>query len=196
MKQIITNKNHNNVRFALVLLFIFLLCGVYFALKSYRLVSTGVVDHGIIVDSERKTSSCSGDRVGRCYTYSSIVEYSTSEGNKNRFTSALRTPNSPQIGQEVKIIYNPDKLGDIEIYDFKSLWLLPILLLAFSLLGMTIIFFTRNKKYTNAPPTKSQVKVSMKNGNPKVEAMSPGAEKIAQKMQNTADKYKDLFDKF
>lgn len=196
MKKITTKQGHYASRFMLTVLFIFLLVGVYFTLRSYQLVSNGIVGYGIIVDNEKSTINCPAGG-GVCYAYYPIVEYQTSNGDKYKFTSSASIQDTHSIGGEVKIIYELDKLNQAEIYNFKSLWLLPILLLSFSLLGMVIIFFTRNKKLNNnASFRKAQVQVSMEDGNPKIVAMDPQAEKTARQMRDTVDKYKDLIDKF
>lgn len=151
----ISNQGNNKNKFVLFVFVLFFIFGIFFAFKSYNLVSNGVIDYAKVVDTEKRPVACgegsqsiSRDSEMGCYVYAPIVEYNMEDGSKKRFTSALATVNPPSIGKEVKIIYNHEKLEDIKIYDFKSLWLLPILLLAFSIFGILIIVLLKKERFS------------------------------------------------
>lgn len=134
-----TNYDNTKAKFVMFIFFLFFIAGVFFGFRSYNLVSKGVVDYGKVVDVEKKSTQCNNDSESNCYIYAPIVEY-TSNGASKRFTSSMASNNLPSIGEEVKIIYNPDKIEDIEIYSFMTLWFLPILLFSFSIVGFLVIF--------------------------------------------------------
>lgn len=145
MRQIIKKKNQKGYRLFLLIFFIFLVFGLYFTYRSYQLVNSGNIAQGQVVGNEVEKSVCTSETEdSSCNTYYAVVQYKTETGDEYKFTSSLGNPNPHTVG-EVRVLYYPDNPEEAEIYDFQTLWLFPILLLSFSLVGFTIIILTKNK---------------------------------------------------
>lgn len=145
MRQIIKKKNQTGYRLFLLIFFVFLVFGLFFSYRSYQLLNSGNIAQGQVVGNEVEKNVCTGEAEDNsCNTYHAIVQYKTEAGDEYKFTSSLGIPNPHPIG-EVRVLYYSDNPEEAEIYDFQSLWLFPILLLSFSIVGFTIIIFTKNK---------------------------------------------------
>ncbi len=200
MRQIILNHKYPKLAkfFAGAIFLAFFLFGLYFTWQSYRLVKVGVVTSGVVVDIVQKMGSCSADNGigGSCYVYSSVVEYVNTNGDKVKFTSNFGRPSPDAIGKNVKVVYDPKNIYSAEIYSFGAVWFLPVLLLAFSFLGFIFFIIAKKRKSTIVGISpQAKVAVSVEDENVKIVAMNTQAEKVAQQMRETADKYKDLLKK-
>jgi hypothetical protein len=70
----------------------------------------------------------------RGHIYCPTVEYATASGERVSFTSSFGSmPASYQVGQSVKVLYNPGQPAAAEIDSGLSRWLAPGCFLAFAL---------------------------------------------------------------
>jgi Protein of unknown function (DUF3592) len=99
------------------------------ALRTRRLLKTGAIAQGTVVDAEEDTSQ---DHDGTSSTtYNPVVRFTTADGRTVQFTSAVGYSSKPDIGGAVDVRYLPDDPEQAEI-DRAAMWMLPA---AFGLLG-------------------------------------------------------------
>jgi hypothetical protein len=98
------------------------------ALRTRRLLKTGVLAEGTVVGAEEHTSTADGITSTR---YSPVVQFTTVDGRKVEFTSAVGWGNEPNVGGFVNVRYLPNDPEQAEI-DRATIWIVPA---AFGLLG-------------------------------------------------------------
>jgi len=109
------------------------------AFKKKAEISQGVVVELII------------ERFDKTIMYAPIISFTTKEGDKIEFTSAIGN-NSPsyRVGETVEIIYDPKEPNKADINSFTSLWMAPLILgvfgIIFFLIGFSIFLHEMNDK--------------------------------------------------
>ncbi len=113
----------------------FLLClaavpcaiGLWLYSRSSAFLETAVSAQGTVV--EVQPSSGSGDT-----TYHSVFEFQDRDGTTHRTTSAWSSnPPAHTVGEQVEVLYPPNRPSEAKIKGFMSSWFLPVLCLAFTL---------------------------------------------------------------
>ncbi len=65
--------------------------------------------------------------------YFPIIGFTTSKGERIRFTSGTGQPTAYPKGSEVRVLYDPARPHEAELATFKALWLFPAVTAAFGL---------------------------------------------------------------
>lgn len=115
------------------------LFGVWALISSFILSIRGIVTTGTVVGfEEKKDSSKNG---GRYVNYYPIIEYRDQGYSLTKFVyqSGNRKPKW-KIGKSLRIVFDPNNPTRVNVHDFFSLWLGPILLL-FMGAGACFVFF-------------------------------------------------------
>jgi hypothetical protein len=94
------------------------------ALRTRRLLQSGAMAQGTVVDAKQHTS---GDSI----TSRPVVRFTTADGRTVEFTSAVGYSSKPDVGGAVDVRYLPHDPEQAEI-DRATMWMLPA---AFGLLG-------------------------------------------------------------
>lgn len=96
---------------------------LWFGWRSVRLTTQGERTIGQVIEMEEST-----DGEGGCCVYSPVVEF-TANGRPVRFEGGnASSPPAYRVGQEVKVLYNPQDPDDASIDSFYELWLVPAIL--------------------------------------------------------------------
>lgn len=107
--------------------------GGFHAYSSWQLVNEGGSAIGTVVRLEESESNEGGT------VYSPVVEF-TANGQTHSFESGNASdPPDYEVGDEVKVLYDPAAPNEARIESFAELWLMPILLIPAMLLGMLIV---------------------------------------------------------
>ncbi|MEK6752658.1 MAG: DUF3592 domain-containing protein [Chloroflexota bacterium] len=114
----------------------FCLWGVYAAVVAYRLETSGVVTEGTVVRLEE-----SADANGGCCTYSPVIEFSV---NGQTYTFEGGTASNPpayQIGERVKVLYDPTDPNTAQINKYSERWFFPICIIPSMIFASLLLTF-------------------------------------------------------
>ena len=120
--------------------------GVLSHRSHQHIIDNGIRTRGVVVDLIRKTD---GDGVS---TYAPAVEYRDRNRRPRIFRSSTgSSPPAYSRGEEVEIVYLPDRPERALIDDFSGRWFLPVFLLAFGAVfavvgGGLAYFYIRRRK--------------------------------------------------
>lgn len=112
----------------------FCLWGAYAAYNSYNLGNNGETTTSIVIELEESDSD------GSCCVYSPIIEF---EANGQTYTFESGNASNPpeyEIGEEVKILYNPENPSNAQINKVSERWLMPVIVIPAMII--TSIIFT------------------------------------------------------
>jgi hypothetical protein len=115
----------------------FCLWGAYAAYNSYNLGKNGETTTGIVIELEEGTD---GD--GNCCTYSPVIEF---EANGQTYTFESSNASNPpeyQVGEKIRILYNPQKPNNAQINKVSERWLMPVLVIPAMFFGAIIFTFS------------------------------------------------------
>ena len=108
-----------------------LIAGINALLKQRRERAQSVAGEGPVTGLQRRVL-----KPGSASVYCPTVEYATPNGEHFSFESAFGSmPAAYQVGQAVKIRYNPSQPGTAEVDSGLSRWLAPGCFLAFAMGG-------------------------------------------------------------
>lgn len=120
---------------------------LWFGWRGVRLTTQGESTIGRVVEMEE-----SSDGEGGCCVYSPIVEFSAN-GRPVRFESGnASSPPAYRVGQEVKVLYNPQDPSDASINSFYELWLVPAILAPVDVLLFVILNWVAIAKMRSGRP--------------------------------------------
>ena len=112
-----------------------LVIGIYYGYGSWKLTTQGSRVSGTVVQmigSEDDDGS---------YSYAPVVEYQVN-GSTYRYEShSYTSPPAYQEGQRVQLLYDRDHPDKARIGNFLELWLLPVMLIPFALIGAAANYF-------------------------------------------------------
>ncbi|PHJ57965.1 hypothetical protein VF14_28395 [Nostoc linckia z18] len=100
--------------------------GIIIGLNTRSFVASAIPTQGTVIELVQRWST---DNKGRSsYVYYPVVQYTTRSGESTVFESTSGT-NPPQFakGQQIEILYVPDKPGSATINSWFSLWFLPLM---------------------------------------------------------------------
>lgn len=104
---------------------------------------------GKIID--RQSCGCSSSTNGSCSTtYAAVVQYEV-DGNSYQFTSTSCSNPGPKVGNDIKVLYDPDYPGEAVSGNFIDLYLPIIILAIFAIvgLGVCVAGIMMRKRYSN-----------------------------------------------
>jgi len=114
----------------------FCVWGMYAAYSSWRLQSMGEVTQGVVIEMEEST-----DSEGSCCVYSPVIEFQ-SGGQSFTFDGANASdPPAYQMGEQVRVRYDPADPTTAQIDRFSERWLFPILIIPSMSLTLLVINF-------------------------------------------------------
>lgn len=114
----------------------FCLWGVYAAYNSWNLSKNGESTTGIVIELEEGTD---GD--GNCCTYSPVIEFEAN-GQKYTFESDNASyPPAYEVGEEVRVLYNPENPDNAQINKASERWLMPVIVIPAMIFGSIIFTF-------------------------------------------------------
>jgi hypothetical protein len=127
----------------------FCLWGAYAAYNSYNLGKNGETTTGIVTKLEE-----SSDSDGTCCTYSPVIEFRASGQTYTFESDNASYPPEYEVGQEVNILYNPQKPNNAQINKPLERWLMPVILIPAMILTSLIFTFAmirawRKNEYMN-----------------------------------------------
>lgn len=113
----------------------FCLWGAYAAYNSYNLSKNGEITTGIVIELEESSDADNG-----CCVYSPVIEF---EANGQTYTFESDNASYPpayEVGEEVKILYNPEDPNNAQINKASERWLMPVIIIPAMII--TSIIFT------------------------------------------------------
>jgi Protein of unknown function (DUF3592) len=114
----------------------FLGVGLFEAYKNLEERKQFVVVSGTVVGNSYSTTNDEGVVSGAYYPQ---VEFETLQGLKVRFTDGAGSlPADYDIGDRVKVLYNPRNAKEARISSWKRLWLVPTILTTVGLLPLVV----------------------------------------------------------
>ncbi|MFS0515914.1 DUF3592 domain-containing protein [Nostoc sp. UIC 10607] len=119
--------------------------GIIIGLNTRSFVGTAVPAQGTIIDLVQRLSTDSKGRSS--YVYYPVVEFTTPSGEPTVF-EANSGSNPPEFtkGQQVEILYSPEKPNSAMINSWLSLWFLPVMFTSlgsiFALVGGVVLVRT------------------------------------------------------
>jgi len=114
----------------------FCLWGVYAAYNAWNLSNVGETTTGIVTSLDESSSA-----EGGCCVYSPIIEF---EANGETYTFEGDNASYPpeyEVGEEVRVIYNPENPSNAQINKASERWLMPVILIPAMLIGSLIFTF-------------------------------------------------------
>lgn len=112
----------------------FCLWGAYVAYNSYNLGKNGETTTGIVIELEESESD------GSCCVYSPVIEF---EANGQTYTfegDSASYPPEYEVGEEVRVLYNPENPSNAQINKVSERWLMPVIVIPAMII--TSIIFT------------------------------------------------------
>jgi hypothetical protein len=123
----------------------FVLLGIAIKVRADTLafLAKAISTKGKVIRMEEHLSTDNDDN--HSYTYYPVVEFANTRGKVSQFTSKNgRNPPGFTVGQEVQVLYDPQKLNSARIATFTEIWLGSLLLGIFGLLliviGIILVF--------------------------------------------------------
>ena len=115
----------------------FLSIGVYELYKAEQMLHEFAQADGTIVGNSYSISrTASGDEGGAYYP---IVEFEIADGGKIRFTDGIGSlPPDYEVGERIKILYDPKNPQTARVYSWKRIWFVPVLLTCVGLLPVFV----------------------------------------------------------
>lgn len=117
---------------------------IVMVINTRAFLARAISTKGRVIAIEARESRDSDDN----YTTSHypVIEFKNSRGKVIQFTSKLgRNPPAFKIGQEVKVLYDPQVANSAKIETFVEIWLLPVVFgffgIVFSVIGVISIFY-------------------------------------------------------
>ncbi|QHG14682.1 DUF3592 domain-containing protein [Nostoc sp. ATCC 53789] len=116
--------------------------GIMIALNTRSFVTSAIPAQGTIIDLVQRSST---DKKGRSsYAYYPVIKFTARSGETTVFESNSGS-NPPEFakGQQVEILYSPEKPNSAMIKSWLSLWFLPVMLTGlgsiFALVGGVVL---------------------------------------------------------
>src|SRR5690606_15772977 len=112
----------------------FCLWGAYAVYNSYNLGKNGETTTGFVIELEESESD------GSCCVYSPVIEF---EANGQTYTFEGDNASYPpeyEVGEEVPVLYNPEKPNNAQINKASERWLMPAIIIPAMII--TSIIFT------------------------------------------------------
>ncbi|MBW4560130.1 MAG: DUF3592 domain-containing protein [Mojavia pulchra JT2-VF2] len=122
---------------------IFAVTGIMIGLNTHSFVATAIPAQGTIINLVQRSSTDSKGRSSSVYY--PVVKFSTQSGETKVFESDTGS-NPPGFtkGQQVEVLYSPQKPDSAKINSWSYLWLLPVIFTGlgstFMLIGGVVIF--------------------------------------------------------
>ncbi len=113
----------------------FCLWAAYVAYNSFNLGKNGETTTGIVTKLEEGT-----DSDGNCCTYSPVIEFQANGQTYTFESDNASYPPEYEIGEEVKILYNPENPNNAQINKASERWLMPVIVIPAMII--TSIIFT------------------------------------------------------
>lgn len=112
----------------------FCLWGAYAAYNSWNLSQNGETTTGTVIELKESESD------GSCCVYSPVVEFETNGQTYTFESDNASYPPEYEVGEEVRVIYNPENPGNAQINKASERWLMPIIIIPAMMI--TSIIFT------------------------------------------------------
>ncbi|WP_066382429.1 DUF3592 domain-containing protein [Anabaena sp. CA = ATCC 33047] len=102
---------------------IFAVTGIIITLNTRSFVATSVTTQGTVIDLIPRSSSSS-----RSVVYYPVVRFTPSSGDPITFAAnSGSNPPAHTRGEQVEVLYNPQKRDSAMINSWLSLWFLPVM---------------------------------------------------------------------
>jgi hypothetical protein len=101
------------------------------ARRPLRLLRAGGSARGEVLDNEE--SMVQSGRGAASKFYFPLIGFTTAQGERIRFTSAIGRGGALPKGREVRVLYDPVKPNEAELATFKTLWAPSTVTAAFGL---------------------------------------------------------------
>jgi hypothetical protein len=101
------------------------------ARRPIRLLRAGGRARGMVLDNEESMVQSGRSAASKCYF--PIIGFTTTQGERIRFTSAIGRGRALPEGGEVRVVYDPARPNEAELATFNSLWFMPTITAAFGL---------------------------------------------------------------
>jgi hypothetical protein len=121
----------------LVATFIFFGIGTFLGYQRYQFFSQNkaTTEGKVIQNVEKKRKKGYKTKI----SYSPIFQFSTPEGQTYTIASDLATnPAQYEVGEQVKLYYNPAKPDEARPYSWIDSWLIPLVFIGFGILLFVI----------------------------------------------------------
>jgi hypothetical protein len=108
---------------------VLLLAGTVVLIKNRQFLKSGRKTMAKIIQIKENWNS--DGEGGKAKIYYPVLEFSAVDKKTYQFQSAMggNNKNKYRLGQEVKIIYDPQKPNQAKISDFGSFWLMPMIMI-------------------------------------------------------------------
>ena len=133
---------------------LFTAIGIGWTVKTRQFVASAVHVKGTLVEYAQHEDSDSGSTM-----YAPVVEFTTQDGQPIRFTSSTSSSmRSWDVGQQINMLYDPQKPEHAEIASIFDLWFGPAIFLfigiVFTAIGIGVwIAFRRGAASGGEPPS-------------------------------------------
>jgi hypothetical protein len=110
----------------------FLGIGLYEVAKTQQMVNSFQATTGVIVDNSYYVSNEDGNSSGAYYP---VVEFQPEDSRPVRFTDGIGSlPPDYVVGEQVKVLYDPENSSQARVHSWKRLWFAPALITGMGLL--------------------------------------------------------------
>jgi hypothetical protein len=129
-----------------------LVVAIYFAVSSYRYLARYERATGVVTALNAENDRCYRGR--QCTRFRADVDF-TDGGAQKSTVLAVGNPHGHdqpaskadyQVGDSVPMVFDPDRPDEAEVYDFWSLWWIPLALLVPALATMYAAFHHREEE--------------------------------------------------
>jgi hypothetical protein len=120
----------------------FCLWGVYAAYNSFNLSRNGETTTGIVTQMEESSTS-----EGGCCVYSPVIEFKANGQTYTFEGDNASYPPEYSVGEEVRVLYNPEDPSNAQINKASERWLMPVILIPAMLFGMVIFTYFMVRAY-------------------------------------------------
>jgi hypothetical protein len=114
----------------------FCLWGAYAAYNSYNLGKNGETTTGIVIELEESTDSDNS-----CCVYSPVIEFDANGQTYTFESDNASYPPEYEVGEEVRVLYNPSNPNNAQINKASERWLMPVLVIPAMIIGSIIFTF-------------------------------------------------------
>lgn len=122
--------------FANLFFMAFCLWGVYAAYNSWNLTKHGETTTGIVTRMEESESN-----EGGCCVYSPVIEFQVNGQTYSFDGDTASYPPEYEVGEEVRVLYNPADPNNAQINKFSERWLMPIILIPAMIFAALLVNF-------------------------------------------------------
>jgi hypothetical protein len=126
--------------------------GIFLFFRQRARIARSISAEGVVIELLQKRArgkfirvkTEGGVKLEQKYLYRPLVRFRTQDGQTIKFSPSIAMRPAPyQVGDRIKVIYEPDRPKQAQINRFVYLWFFPIMFITFGFftLGMGLLFY-------------------------------------------------------